>query len=98
MPGLVGGFGNFFTPTLIGAADLKKYFRFYSIINSSSNLSAYLTGLWEGDGHIWIPKTTHAPSGKKYVPHWAITFDKKEYPLIILLKTILGGTVREKKR
>ncbi len=32
MPGLVGGFGNFFTPTLIGAADLNRYLQFISFI------------------------------------------------------------------
>lgn len=62
-----------------------------------SNLGPYLTGLFEGDGHIWIPKTTHSPSGKKYNPHFVITFDDKQYPFILILKSLIGGTIRYKK-
>jgi len=61
-----------------------------------SRLGAYIAGLWEGDGHIWIPKTTHAPSGKRYTPHFAITFAEADYPLVLVLKTLLGGTIRHK--
>lgn len=63
---------------------------------SHNNFSYYLTGLWEGDGHIWIPKTSHAPCGKKYIPHFTITFDKRDIILCLHLQKILGGTVVNK--
>jgi hypothetical protein len=43
-----------------------------------------------------MPKTTHSPSGKKYTPHFVITFDDKQYPLVLTLKTLIGGTIRHK--
>ena len=57
----------------------------------------YILGLFEGDGHIWIPKTTHSLCGKKYTPHFVITFDDKQYPLVLKLKSIIGGNIRHKK-
>jgi len=56
-----------------------------------------LAGLWEGDGHIWIPQKSHAPSGKHYYPHFSITFHEEDKPLIESLKEIIGGTIRYKK-
>jgi hypothetical protein len=84
----------------MGAPDWKYLFRKIRNItteNKSSNLGSYLAGLWEGDGHIWIPKNTHSPSGKKYNPHFVITFDDKQYPFIFMLKSLIGGTIRHKK-
>ncbi len=59
---------------------------------TNKKFGAYLAGLWEGDGSIWIPKTTHAPSGKQYTPHFYITFHDKDYPLVLALQKLLGGT------
>jgi hypothetical protein len=56
----------------------------------------YLAGLFEGDGHIWVPTTTHAPSGKKYTPHFSITFAEVDYPLVLILKLLIGGGIRHK--
>ena len=42
-------------------------------------------------------KTTHAPGGKKYTPHFVITFDEKEYPLVLTLRLLIGGSIRHKK-
>lgn len=53
--------------------------------------------MWEGDGHIWLPKSDHAPSGKRYYPHFSITFNEPDYPLIVSLKEIIGGVIRHKK-
>nr|AYE93199.1 LAGLIDADG homing endonuclease [Termitomyces sp.] len=64
--------------------------------NFLSNLGPYLAARFEGDGHIFIPKTTHAPSGKKYAPHFAISFAESDYPLVQELKLLIGGSIRHK--
>lgn len=64
--------------------------------SSNSLLGYYLAGLWEGDGHLWIPKTTHSPSGKRYSPHFCITFSVHEKPLVLRLQSLIGGYIRHK--
>jgi hypothetical protein len=71
--------------------------RQHSIDSNDSKLGYYLAGLWEGDGHILIPNKTHAPSGKRYFPHFSITFHEIDKPLIETLKEIIGGTIRYKE-
>jgi len=97
MPGLVGGFGNYLLPVQIGAPDNIKTVRQFNNLSSKANLGSYIAGLWEGDGHIWIPKTIYAPSGKKYIPHFSITFVENDHPLVLKLKNLLGGSIRFKK-
>lgn len=83
---------------MIGAPDGK-----YNIVTSNSvsntqkstqkdNFGHYIAGLWEGDGHIWIPKTS------KYSPHFCITLHEKEYPIVFKQKQILGGNLIHKRK
>jgi LAGLIDADG endonuclease len=57
------------------------------------NLSYYLAGLIEGDGHFNTPKVLKGPSGKKRVAAIEIVFALKDKPLAELLKYKLGGNV-----
>lgn len=61
---------------------------------SQSFLGSYLAGLFEGDGHIWIPKSTLS---KKHNPRFCITFHIKDLPLAeYLLRFIGSGFIRLK--
>jgi len=99
---------NYLLPVMVGAPDYKykKFIRVLTTLTSPSKFSGYLAGLWEGDGHIWIPNTTHAPSGKRYTPHFAITFSffeplvqkryEVDYPLVVVLKNLLGFDIKKR--
>jgi len=83
---------NYFLPVQCGAPDYKK--QQFNILYSKIRLGSYLAGLWEGDGHILIPKTNNK---KDYIPHFAITLAENDYPLVFKLKSLLGGSIRFKK-
>lgn len=57
-------------------------------------LNSYLAGLFEGDGHIWFPKSNMK---KKHNPRFCITFDLKNEPLAKkLLEVLEFGHIRYK--
>ena len=60
---------------------------------SNVDFGAYLAGLWEGDGHMSIPK----PGQKKFNPRWNLTSHEIERPFMLALQRRLGGFIREKK-
>lgn len=94
---------NYFLPIHGGSPDYNKVIQqfhsntFKSNYNNHSNLGSYLAGLWESDGHVWLPKTVYSPSGHKYKPHFSVTFHEADYPLVLKLQSLLGGNIRFKK-
>jgi len=60
------------------------------------NFGSYIAGLFEGDGHIWIPKDNML---KKHNPRFCITFHIKELPLAKLILGKIGyGFIRIKNK
>ena len=66
--------------------------RIYKAIKSKSlreeEIKDYVTGLFEGDGSIWIQK--EGEKGKRHNPRFTITFSRKDIPICKKLLDILG--------
>ena len=69
--------GNWFVPIMIGAPDMAKLPKLVQLVAIATPLGSYLAGLFEGDGHIWVSKSTE----KKHNPRFCITFHQKNMPL-----------------
>ena len=74
--------------------NIKKKIKMNYSINT--NINSYLAGLFEGDGHIWMPNYNIK---KKHNPRFCITFAIKNEPLAKKLLEIIGyGFIRYKPK
>ena len=66
--------------------------------NSNTNFAHYITGLVEGDGTIYIPKSERSTKGSINYPSIQMVFHLKDLPLALLIQKELGnGSISRKK-
>lgn len=79
---------------------ILKYYTSQAFIkeNSNINFAHYITGLIEGDGTIFVPKTERSVKGSLNYPSIQIVFHLKDLPLALLIQKELGhGSLSRKK-
>ena len=89
---------------MIGSVDMAKQniinlkYNYSTINNEKELFGSYLAGLYEGDGHIWIP-SLETLKKKKHNPRFCITFHIKDLPLAKKIQSIIGyGFIRIKNK
>nr|YP_009649313.1 LAGLIDADG endonuclease [Rhizopogon vinicolor]QDA23227.1 LAGLIDADG endonuclease [Rhizopogon vinicolor] len=74
-------------------SDINKF----NTDSSKLKIGSYLAGLFEGEGHLYLPELSKFKLGKFY-PYIAITFPNKDYPLLCKLQELFGGCLRFKTK
>ena len=69
------------------------HLRFYSVNNKSDNLSYYLAGLIEGDGHFNTPNILNSSKVHRRMGGIEVVFALKDKPSAELFKNKFGGNV-----
>nr|YP_009739429.1 LAGLIDADG homing endonuclease [Tricholoma saponaceum]QIC20272.1 LAGLIDADG homing endonuclease [Tricholoma saponaceum] len=84
---------------LIFKINMTNYYKIWPKVEKDKyniNFDYYFSGLFEGDGHIWIPNENLK---NKYNPRFCITFTLNNEPLAKKLITIIGyGFIRYKPK
>lgn len=67
-----------------------KNFSHLSVNSKDENFGYYISGLIEGDGSIYVPKSERSIKGKKNYPAIQIAFNLKDLPLAMLIQKNIG--------
>jgi LAGLIDADG endonuclease len=67
-----------------------KKFSNLSVNSKNENFGYYISGLIEGNGSIYVPKTERSIKGKKNYPSIQIAFNLKDLPLAMLIQKNIG--------
>ena len=86
-------------PSSLGSRHgLKHYTKHAFRSNLNTEFAHYITGLIEGDGTIYVPKTERSVKGSLNYPSIQIVFHLKDLALALLIQKELGcGSISRKK-